>query len=522
MCESIPEMNYESPHKNDPEWKKEMKWAFRREYHENYEKVKDDVGKWKCIVAPTAPAFSGPLHILCLCLAETGHLNPLLRMARACCARDTVGRVSFVTNSFGASKVAKWLQTDPEKTGKLALYAFEDAWNESLQTQCNWFAQNEDGSLMGISNCAISKNCTACLQELVGGKLPVSCILQDMASFGYGPMLDAARKNTNKIGRKFQALQDAIVMSAPATILGAFIFKGGTRTLIHCFMAPQLVPMLKMMEAAGTELDMKAEAMKQTKVGMQDMLGSSISDVALPPNVRAVGIIADEAKADKLPQDLADFLERPGPVVYVSMGSVAAFTEEQLAKVCEGLRAPGEWRVIWSLRKGQQDILPEGGVKALGDDFLVSAWLPQVDLLMHKKVQLFVSHCGWGATCEAIISGTPVVSFPMFADQNANALLMNVLGMAKTVTLPPLKMDIMDPMGMAKQLDPMMAVSERLRNDFTPEMLREDIRLVLGDKKFLTAARQTRSMNFMYKGGAHKAAEEVETACYELNPNLKR
>lgn len=520
MGQVIPELNFESPHKDDPEWKMEKKRAFEAEYMETKEKVKDELGKWKCLVAATAPAFSGPLHILCLCLAETGHLTPLMRIARGCCGRESVGRVSFVSNTFGAGKVAKWLQSDPDPTGKLSVYSFEDGWTESLQTQCNWFAQNEDGSLMGLSNSGISKYCTACLQSIVGGKLPVSCIIQDMASAGYSPMLDAAAQSTKKLGAKFQAALQARVTSAPAVILGAFMFKNAGRTLVHCFMAPQLIPLVKMMEVMGDDILEGNTSLDDVSKTTSEFMGAA--DVALPPNVRAVGIIADEVKADKLPQHLVEFLEKPGPVVYVSMGSVAAFTEEQLAKVCEGLKAAGEWRVIWSLRQGQQDLLPAGGVKALGEDFLVSSWLPQAELLQHKKVAAFMSHCGWGASCEAIISGTPVVCFPMFADQNANAMLMNILGMAKTVTLPQFKLDLMNPESMSSQLTPMMAVSNRLRNDFTPEGLREDIRAVLTEKKYLTSARQARSMNFMYKGGAHKAAEEVEIACYELNPNLKR
>jgi len=517
MGEDIADIGYESPHRGDSERSRELKRAFQQEYLQHHAEVKDDLGRWRCVVPPTAPAFSGPLHVLCLCLAETGHLTPLLRIARACCKRASVGRVSFVTNTFGASKVATWLQLDPETMGKLALYSFEDGWNESLQTQCNWFAQNEDGSLMGISNNAIAKHCTACVQEIVTGKLPVSCIFRDFASGGYEPMLCAAMQSAKKTGQRFKDVEQAHVVSVPASILGAFILDRKLRILIHCFTAPQLIPMMKMMEYLGPGLEIDARKMEERA---QELL--TASDVSVPPNMRAVGIIADEAKADKLPQDLADFLERPGPVVYVSMGSVAAFTEEQLAKVCEGLRAPGEWRVIWSLRKGQQDLLPPGGVGALGDDFLVSAWLPQVELLMHKKVAAFVSHCGWGATCEAIISGTPVIAFPMFCDQNANALLMNALGMAKTVTLPPFKLDLLNPSSISAQFMPMLAVSERLRNEFTAEGLREDIRAVLGNKKYLTAAKQARSMNSVFKGGAHKAAEEVEIACYELNPNLKR
>merc|ERR1711879_41428 len=100
-----------------------------------------------------------------------------------------------------------------------------------------------------------------------------------------------------------------------------------------------------------------------------------------------------------------------------------------------GLTAPGERRVIWSLKKGQQKLLPNGA-EGLGENFFVSHWLPQVELLSHKKVKLFVSHCGWGATCEACLTGTPVLAFPMFADQTMNASIMEAWTMCKTVGEP--------------------------------------------------------------------------------------
>jgi len=335
-------------------------------------------------------------------------------------------------------------------------------------------------------------------------------------------MLEASKEH-KKLGERFKAIP--VICSAPATILGAFLFKKGGPTLVHCFMTPALLPLLKIMEiysdvSMDEMLNKSEETFGKSPSKVNEFMAAS--EVALPPNVRAVGIIADEAKADKLPQHLVEFLERPGPVVYVSMGSVAAFSEEQLAKVCEGLKAPGEWRVIWSLRQNQQDLLPPGGVEALGPDFLVSSWLPQAEILMHKKVAAFVSHCGWGASCEAIISGTPVVAFPMFADQNANGFLLNILGMAKTVTLPPFKLDLANPAEMAKQAMPMLSISKKLRNEFTADGLREDVRAVVTEKKYISAAKQARSMNHMFKGGANKAAEEVENIAYLLNPNLKR
>lgn len=42
---------------------------------------------------------------------------------------------------------------------------------------------------------------------------------------------------------------------------------------------------------------------------------------------------------------------------------------------------------------------------------------------------------------EAIASGKPVVAFPMFADQYANAWLLDIFGMGKTVDEEALTMD---------------------------------------------------------------------------------
>lgn len=513
--------DFASPHKDDPEWKKALKREFQTEHQRRQEELGERLGTWRCVIGSSAElGAGGGLHLLCVALAETGHLTPLLRIARACCARESVGRVSFVSSAFGSGKVQKWLEADPEPTGKLALYAFEDGWTEELQGRCNFFAQEEDGSLMGLANSCIARHAAACLQSILKGPWPVSAVLQDFASYGYSGLLEVAKK---QLGARLADVP--VIVSAPATILGAFIFRGGGPTLVHCFSAPQLMPLLKVMEGLGNdpgELMHSAPANAMAPDKLKELM--SVGDVALPPNVRAVGIIADEASADKLPKDLVDFLEKPGPVVYVSMGSVAAFSAEELAKVLLGLRPPqkGDWRVLWSLRKQQQELLPKDALKGLEEDFLISAWLPQAELLMHKKVSAFVSHCGWGATCEAIVSGTPVLAMPMFADQNANALLMNILGMAKTATLPPFTLDLLNPESVARQLEPMMDVSRRLRPALTPEGLRADVRAVLTEKKYATGAKQARTMNKMFKGGAGKAAEEVEEACYLLNPHLKR
>jgi UDP:flavonoid glycosyltransferase YjiC (YdhE family) len=39
---------------------------------------------------------------------------------------------------------------------------------------------------------------------------------------------------------------------------------------------------------------------------------------------------------------------------------------------------------------------------------------------------VFLSHCGWNSILESIATGVPVVAWPMFADQQINAL--NLMG----------------------------------------------------------------------------------------------
>eukprot|EP00415_Alexandrium_ostenfeldii_P002036 UN2036 len=94
--------------------------------------------------------------------------------------------------------------------------------------------------------------------------------------------------------------------------------------------------------------------------------------------------------------------------------------------------------------------------------------------------------------------------------------------MAKPVPLPPFKLAFLNPSSISAQFMPMRAVSERLRNEFTAEGLREAFRPVFANKKFLPAPNQARSMNSVFKGGAPKAPGEVEIACCELIPTLKR
>jgi hydroquinone glucosyltransferase len=122
---------------------------------------------------------------------------------------------------------------------------------------------------------------------------------------------------------------------------------------------------------------------------------------------------------------------------------------EQTAELAAGLEASG-YRFLWVVRMpsmdGQEDEgehgrgnplawLPEGFLeRTRGKGLAVSAWAPQVRVLSHPATAAFVSHCGWNSTLESVSCGVPMVSWPLYAEQRLNAVVLEgSVGMALPV-----------------------------------------------------------------------------------------
>uniref|UniRef100_A0A251T1U6 Putative UDP-glucuronosyl/UDP-glucosyltransferase n=1 Tax=Helianthus annuus TaxID=4232 RepID=A0A251T1U6_HELAN len=114
----------------------------------------------------------------------------------------------------------------------------------------------------------------------------------------------------------------------------------------------------------------------------------------------------------------------PKSVLYVSFGSIATLTRDQLMEFWYGL-VNSKKRFLWVIRKDlvskDDDKLPselENGTKERG--YLVG-WAPQEDVLAHPALGAFLTHNGWNSTLESIVAGIPMVSWPFFADQQINS-----------------------------------------------------------------------------------------------------
>ncbi|KAG0471201.1 hypothetical protein HPP92_015747 [Vanilla planifolia] len=108
-----------------------------------------------------------------------------------------------------------------------------------------------------------------------------------------------------------------------------------------------------------------------------------------------------------------------GTVVYINFGSITVVTAEQLKEFALGLRNSG-YPFLWVLRPD----LVRGEKATLPDDFegngKVVSWCEQEEVLAHRAVGAFLTHCGWNSTVESICRGVPMICWPFFAEQTTN------------------------------------------------------------------------------------------------------
>lgn len=69
--------------------------------------------------------------------------------------------------------------------------------------------------------------------------------------------------------------------------------------------------------------------------------------------------------------------------------------------------------------------LPDGFLeRTKGRGFVVTSWAPQTQILSHVSTGGFLTHCGWNSALESIVLGVPMVTWPLFAEQRMNAVLL--------------------------------------------------------------------------------------------------
>jgi len=82
--------------------------------------------------------------------------------------------------------------------------------------------------------------------------------------------------------------------------------------------------------------------------------------------------------------------------------------------------------VLWSLREVQQKKLKEFLPSESQSKMIrIEKFTPQPEVLAHKNVKVFLSHCGWGGVTDATAAGVPILGFPGMQDQFTNARMVD-------------------------------------------------------------------------------------------------
>ncbi|XP_027334001.1 hydroquinone glucosyltransferase-like [Abrus precatorius] len=131
----------------------------------------------------------------------------------------------------------------------------------------------------------------------------------------------------------------------------------------------------------------------------------------------------------------------PNSVLYVSFGSGGTLSQDQINELALGLEL-SKRKFLWvNLRapndrasatyfngEGVEDplhFLPLGFLeRTKGKGLVMSGWAPQIEVLGHKSIGAFLSHCGWNSVVESVVQGVPMIAWPLFAEQRTNAALV--------------------------------------------------------------------------------------------------
>ncbi|KAF7006099.1 hypothetical protein CFC21_021165 [Triticum aestivum] len=103
-------------------------------------------------------------------------------------------------------------------------------------------------------------------------------------------------------------------------------------------------------------------------------------------------------------------------VVLVSYGTFSNYDTTQLEELGNGVCSSGK-PFLWVVRSNEVHKLSEEVKAKCEKNGLIVSWCPQLEVLAHKAIGCFVTHCGWNLTLEAVVCGVPIVGIPHWADQ---------------------------------------------------------------------------------------------------------
>ncbi|GMR41347.1 hypothetical protein PMAYCL1PPCAC_11542, partial [Pristionchus mayeri] len=157
-----------------------------------------------------------------------------------------------------------------------------------------------------------------------------------------------------------------------------------------------------------------------------------LMESAAPTTARIINIPGIGAKAAKpLDQYWEGVLTRRSRTVLLSFGSVAKSTQLPETSKRGILRAIARFpdvTFIWKYEDLEDEFARESSKL---EHLVLTKWMPQLDILNHPNLSLFITHGGMASTMETARRGVPGLFVPIFFDQPRNGGLFEFNGLGR-------------------------------------------------------------------------------------------
>ncbi|CAA0168653.1 unnamed protein product [Arabidopsis thaliana] len=379
-----------------------------------------------------------PPHFLLVTFPAQGHVNPSLRFARRLIKR-TGARVTFVTcvSVFHNSMIA-----NHNKVENLSFLTFSDGFDDG------GISTYEDRQKRSVN---LKVNGDKALSDFIeatkNGDSPVTCLI-------YTILLNWAPK----VARRFQ-LPSALLWIQPALVFNIYythfmgnksVFELPNLSSLEIRDLPSfLTPSNTNKGAYDAFQEMMEFLIKETKPKILINTFDSLEPEALTafPNIDMVAVgpllpteifsgstnksVKDQSSSYTLWLDS----KTESSVIYVSFGTMVELSKKQIEELARAL-IEGKRPFLWVITdKSNRETKTEGEDETeiekiagfrheLEEVGMIVSWCSQIEVLSHRAVGCFVTHCGWSSTLESLVLGVPVVAFPMWSDQPTNAKLL--------------------------------------------------------------------------------------------------
>ena len=215
----------------------------------------------------------------------------------------------------------------------------------------------------------------------------------------------------------------------------------------------------------------------------------------MPNVIRTAGM--NYVSAKPLPLDLARQLSWTNKIVVVSFGSSASkLPDKAMAAFLEAFAQFPDYAFVWKLPNADKYTLPK--------NIIALPWLPQNDLMGDNRTKLFISHCGSNGIHEAFYHAVPIIGFPFFGDQPANAFNVETKGYG-------LYLDIKTVTG-----DQLAQAMRRVMNDENIKRRLQKVSCIIKERPLPSETVAKAIEHVMKYGGEHLRPASIDMPLYEL------